>query len=190
MPSPLPVVYQIADATALPFPTASFDMALVVHLFYFVPQWRRAVSEPVRVVKVGRPIILMHTGYGTEVPWLIEQYKAKCAANGYPAEHIGARSTQDVMAYAESVGCHVEGIRDRWRWLARIPLEQALSHLGARAYSCTTVAPDGLRRQIMAALRADALEHFGSLDCEAEVPNQISLAILTRSACGPVAQDS
>ena len=40
-----------ADATALPFPDSSFDVALTAHIFYLIPDWRRALAELRRVLR-------------------------------------------------------------------------------------------------------------------------------------------
>ena len=39
------VSYQKADAVNLPFGTGEFDMAVVVHLLYFIRDWRKAADE-------------------------------------------------------------------------------------------------------------------------------------------------
>lgn len=167
-----------ADAITMPFQSEAFDLAVAVHLFYFIPQWQLAVDELLRVVK--GPVILMHTGYGREVPWLNEQYKAACAQYGYHAEHIGARSTSDVVQYAQTNCCQVEEIRDRWKWTEHIQLSQALSHLNSRAYSFTTVAPDEIHEEIMRGLTAGVHETFGGDQAVVEVENKITLVLLLR----------
>lgn len=171
---------QCGDATALPYDDASFDLGIAVHLFYFIPNWQQAFDEFLRVVKADGTIILMHTGYGMEVPWLMERYKQISTSHGYNAEHIGARSTRDVLAYATSRGCRIDEIRGRWQWNNQITLAQALSYLQAKAYSCTTMVPDELHREIMRKLTSDAGEYYASLDEVVLVPNEISLVIILR----------
>jgi SAM-dependent methyltransferase len=49
----LPIRFQIADAEQLPYPDASFDVALSTFGVMFVPDQDRAASELLRVVKPG-----------------------------------------------------------------------------------------------------------------------------------------
>jgi SAM-dependent methyltransferase len=49
----LPIKFQIADAENLPYPDASFDVALSTFGVMFVPDQDRAASELLRVVKPG-----------------------------------------------------------------------------------------------------------------------------------------
>ena len=43
----------MADMTALPFPDASFDVVVAVHVFHLVRAWRQAVDEVLRVLRPG-----------------------------------------------------------------------------------------------------------------------------------------
>ncbi|HXY38207.1 MAG TPA: class I SAM-dependent methyltransferase [Vicinamibacteria bacterium] len=49
----LPMTFQLADAEALPFPDASFDVALSAFGVMFTPNQERAAGELLRVVKRG-----------------------------------------------------------------------------------------------------------------------------------------
>jgi SAM-dependent methyltransferase len=46
-----------ADATALPFPDASFDVALSFIMLHHVVQWEQAVAELVRVLRPGGRLV-------------------------------------------------------------------------------------------------------------------------------------
>jgi ubiquinone/menaquinone biosynthesis C-methylase UbiE len=45
------------DATRLPFPTASFDAAIAVHVFHLIPGWQNALQEVKRVLRPGAPLL-------------------------------------------------------------------------------------------------------------------------------------
>ncbi|HEX9189960.1 MAG TPA: class I SAM-dependent methyltransferase [Vicinamibacteria bacterium] len=49
----LPIAFEVADAEALPFPTASFDVVLSTFGVMFAPDQDRAAGELVRVTKPG-----------------------------------------------------------------------------------------------------------------------------------------
>jgi ubiquinone/menaquinone biosynthesis C-methylase UbiE len=45
----LNITVQNADITTLPFPDASFDVVVAVHILHLVPEWRKALAEARRV---------------------------------------------------------------------------------------------------------------------------------------------
>lgn len=49
----------VADATALPFDTNSFDVGVLAQVLYLIPEWKRALDELVRVVKPGGNVMLI-----------------------------------------------------------------------------------------------------------------------------------
>jgi SAM-dependent methyltransferase len=174
------IACQQADVTRLPFADAAFDWAIAVHLFYFVPQWRRAVDEILRVIGRGGSLVLMHTGMGAEVPFLNDRYKALCAEQGSLIRSQGVKSTQQVVDYLAGLGYHMEPIRDRWRWTTRLRLDKALGYLRSRAYSFTTVASDEVHRTAIERLEGELGQQFGSLTAEVEVDNQVYLVLVAR----------
>ena len=177
---PEEVSAQQGDVTRLPFRDATFDMAIAVHLFYFISRLECAVGEILRVVRPDGPIVLMHTGTGLEVPLLNERYKALCAEQGYPITPVGVQSTKEVVDHLVGLGYHTGWIRDRWRWTSRIPLGVALDHLRSRAYSFTTSAPDDVHVVVLERLEAEVRHRFGGLAVELEVPNQVYLVVAQR----------
>ena len=73
--NPLPQVsYRKADVTALPFLDNSFNICVAVHFFHLIPEWQKAVDEVLRVLKPEAPLVLIYTGYGTEIPSLQDRY--------------------------------------------------------------------------------------------------------------------
>jgi ubiquinone/menaquinone biosynthesis C-methylase UbiE len=177
---PGPISFQRADTTRLPFPDAAFDMAIAVHLFYFIPQWKRAVDEILRVVRDEGLLVLMHTGTGLEIPFLNERYKELCAESGCAIKSLGVESTREVVQYLVGLGCHAEWIRERWQWTARIRLDVALDYVKSRAYSFTTVAPDDVHATVIEQLESELQRRFGGLASEVKIPNQVYLVLVSR----------
>jgi SAM-dependent methyltransferase len=170
---------QRADVTSLPYADSAFDIAVVVHLFYFIREWRKAVREILRVVRDGHPIVLMHTGMGKEVPFLNDRYRELCAKQGYLAPTIGVKSTREVLKYLKQLGCRMESIRDRWRWVSQIRLDVATEYIRSRAYSFTTSTPEKIHRKAVAELEVGLEAEFGDLSTEIKVPNQIYLIVVS-----------
>lgn len=177
---PLQISVQMADMTELPFSDGSFDMVMAVHLFWFIKEWRKAVDEILRVIRTDGAVVLMHTGMGAEVPLLNDRYKELCAEQGCPIESVGVKSTSEVINYVAEMGCHVEQIRDRWRWTSHIRLDKALDYINSRAYSFATFAPDSIHKLAIRRLEAELKDQFGSLNTVIDVPNQVYLVFILK----------
>ncbi len=92
--TPLRVSGQLADVQRLPFPSASFNIIVAVHLFYFMQEWKLAVDELLRVLRPDCPMVLMHTGMGMEIPFVNDYYKEYCAQQGFRVSSLGVSSTE------------------------------------------------------------------------------------------------
>ena len=169
------------DAVCLPLRSMSFDLCVAVHLFYFISDWRGAVREMRRVLKPFGTIILLHTGFGAEVPHLNERYRERARQLGYTFPTYGVRSTNEVVDYAVSLGCAVERVdHPEWEWNAKINLQTALGHLRNRAYSFTKDVPDAVHLAVMDSLQRENLNAAAIIGTEIEVPNRISLILIRR----------
>ena len=177
----LPVLFPRADITRLPFPDEVFDAAVAVHIFYFVRDWKRAVREILRVVRNGGAVILMHTGTGSEIPFVNRRYKEICASLGSPVPELGVKSNREAADYFQSLGCEAEWIQDRWRWISRIPVGKALEYIRNRAYSFTVFPSDSIHAVAVEILES---ELKGKFDAPVEVPNQVYLVILRKPESG------
>jgi ubiquinone/menaquinone biosynthesis C-methylase UbiE len=178
--SALPVRVSRADATHLPFANATFDMAMAVHLFYFMAGWQQAAEELLRVVRRDGPIVLMHTGTGKEIPLVNQRYKELCLVQGYAIPEIGVKSTQEVVEYFTTRGCQPEWIRQRWQWTVHIRLEEALRYVHARAYSFTSSVPHEVHTVAMQRLEAELTHRYGHLSTEVAIPNQVYFVLIRR----------
>ena len=180
MSQPLPISFCQADVQELPFPDESFNFAVVVHLFYFIRDWQRAIREIIRVVKKDGPLVMMHTGTGAEIPALNQRYKELCAEAGSPTQEVGVNSNTVVVDYLSSLGYHAEWVKDRWQWSQRIRLDKAVSFVESRSYSFTTSVQVNVHKQVICRLKAELIEKYGDLTAEIEVPNQIYFVLAHR----------
>lgn len=176
----LQISFRKADVLKLPFPDEAFNMAVVVHLFHQIKEWKRAVNEVFRVLRFDAPLVLMQTGVGAEIPFLNDRYMEICAGQGFPIEYIGVKSTRELVGYCESLGCSVEWIRDRWQWTAHNIIDRALNYMKSRAFSFTTFAPEEIHLKAIERLESELKSQFGSLAAEVDIPSQIYLVVVTR----------
>ncbi|MEE8353484.1 MAG: class I SAM-dependent methyltransferase [Dehalococcoidales bacterium] len=114
------VSYCLGDVLALPWPDASLDIAIAVHLFYHIRQWQAATDELLRVLRPGGVLALMHTGTGSEIPALNDRYRQLCGELGHAIDPIGVRSTRQVAEYLESLGYPCRRVEGRWQWVERL----------------------------------------------------------------------
>jgi SAM-dependent methyltransferase len=169
-----------ADIVRLPFPPESFHLAVAVHVFYFIRDWRKAADEVLRVVRRGGFLILMHTGTGMEIPELNERYKEFCSELGFHPSAPGVKSTRDVADHYQALGCAVEWVRKRWTWTARIPLERAVDDIRRRAYSFTVPVPEEIHRKAVRQLSVDMERRYHHLETFVEIPNRIYMAVVQK----------
>lgn len=174
------VSFQKASVTDLPFEDGTFDLAVAVHLFYFIKNWVRAADEVLRVTKSSGPVVLLYTGFGTEVPALNDRYKELCRKLGFETEVTGVSTTNAVVDYYRSQGCQVEWVRGRWCWVHRQTVIASLNYLKQRAFSFTLKTPEATHLEVMKRLETEAFARFGGPAQIIEVPNSIYFAIVTR----------
>lgn len=176
------VDYRLADAAALPFDDDSFDIAVASQLFYFLPDWKKAVNELLRVVREDGPIILLQTGHGTEVPFLNDRYKELCGKQGHTVRSIGASGIKELVEHFERSGCRAEWTQSCWQWNYGASLCEALDYIRRRAYSFTLNVPDDVHTEAIDALEHELARGFGSLDSRVTVPNQVYIVTLRHPA--------
>ncbi|OGO30590.1 MAG: hypothetical protein A2Z29_11485 [Chloroflexi bacterium RBG_16_56_11] len=178
---PLPVTFQKADVTALPFPDAAFHIAVAVHIYHLVRDWKKALAETLRVLRPGAPLIMLWTGSGAEVPAIKTRYREICTAHGFPARHIGVTDDAERDDYLRSLGRRIEKVDNRWKWNQRISVDKAFNDIKNRYYSSTNQVPEAVHREVVEKLEGELLDQYGDLDRVVEVPTQISLVLVLPS---------
>lgn len=160
------------DVTDLKFPGKSFDISLAVHLFYFIEEWKKALKELIRVSE--NYIILVNTGFGMEIPELNDKYKNYAKDYGFTISPVGVRSTEEVLKYIKELDYSYETINNRWFWISKNSVGQALFYLRNRAYSFTTFTPDEIHKKIIVQLEREYEE-----EKIIEVGNRIKMNIIS-----------
>lgn len=180
---PAPQVdYRKADVTGLPFADNSFDICVVVHFFHLIQEWQKAVDEVLRVLKPNAPLVLLYTGYGTEIPFLKDRYSELCSELGFTYERTGTKNAGELLGYLAEHGRIHEDFRSRWQWIHRIQLGTTLGHMKNRAYSFTTLTPEKIHLEAMRLLELEILEKYNNLAKEVEIPNEIFFILSLPSA--------
>ena len=174
----LPVTFQKADVTHLPFPDNAFDITVAVHVFHLVRDWKKAMDEVFRVLHPDAPLVFLYTGTGSEIPDIKTRYRELCAENGYPARHIGMKTAAELDDYVAGIGRRIERFQDRWRWTSRMRLDKALADMKSRFYSSTNLVPDDVHLEAIGKLERELTEQYGNLAVEADVSIQINLAFV------------
>jgi ubiquinone/menaquinone biosynthesis C-methylase UbiE len=176
---PLPVNYICRDITALPFADASFDIAVAVHIFHLVKDWKTAVKEVFRVLKPSSPLIIMVTGAGKEVPWIQDKYKELCTAAGHPAVHLGVSGWPEIQQFVTACGRSAEIIEGRWKWTRQSSVAEAFHYIKVRHYGMTRLVSEEVHLEVVKKLEPEVVKKYGTLDALVDVPHQVRLMIIT-----------
>lgn len=177
--NPIPwVTFQKADVTHLPFANDTFDIAVAVHVFHLIRDWRKAMEEVFRVLRPDGPIVFLYTGTGSEIPDIKARYRELCVESGHPASHIGMKTAAELDEYVASIGRRIERLQDRWRWMTRLRVDRTLADMKSHYYSCTNLVPDEVHLEAIGKLERELTEQFGNLDVEVDVSVQINLAFV------------
>jgi ubiquinone/menaquinone biosynthesis C-methylase UbiE len=176
---PLPVTFQQGDITVLPFPDATFDIAVAVHVFHLIREWKKAMDEVFRVIQPDAPLVLLFTGSGYEVPHIKDRYRALSAEYGYSTRHIGMiNSDTDLPDYVTSLGRHIERINNNWKWQQHVRIDKAFNNLKAGFYSSSKLVPDDIHNKVIDRLEIELKQQYGNLAVEVEVPTQIAMILV------------
>ena len=174
--SPLARIVQ-ADASQLPFPPASFNTVMTVHVLHLVPAWREALREFHRVLAPDGIYLNVKTWAPVGVTirdrirlhwrgWLKEQ--------GLEVRHPGIQDQEEFLQELQSMGAQwreVEVIRYPLSFILREDLERFAS----RTYSETWDIPDDIFDASMDEVRTWAEGEYGDLDKALE--DQLRFAI-------------
>lgn len=153
-----------ADACALPFASATFDAAIVVHLFHLIPAWPEAFAEVLRIIRPGGFFL-----YGAEQPGTTgatdpfsAQWKAALARHGITPRNHRATDT-GVLAALRDRGLTVEQ-HTIANWKRTSTVGQTLARYASRDYSSSWSIPEPIFREANATLAAWVRQHYPDND--------------------------
>lgn len=159
-----------SDASQLPFPAASFDVVLTVHVLHLIPPWREALREFRRILKPEGIYLNVSTWAPVGVTpsgRIRDFWRGWMAANGVESGHVGAQGQAEILEELRSLGAELTEV-EAVRFSMPLNLHEELDRFSSRVYSETWDLPDDIFDASMKELRAWALREFGNLDQQLE----------------------
>ena len=151
----------VADATRLPFADHAFGGAFIRHVLHLVPDWRRVLSETVRVIRPGGTLVVSitdYTGLYQEIQerFLLEAGGLPLAVGLRPDDPASLRRAMARLGAETRTLPVVRGFRT-------MTVEHFLTGIEDGQYSWTWAASDARRRMATRTLRAWLVRRFGNL---------------------------
>jgi ubiquinone/menaquinone biosynthesis C-methylase UbiE len=170
---------EMADMSALPFPDASFDSTVAVHVFHLVPEWKRALDEALRVTKPGGALLIGQDGHDDSARAEIhDQWEEIIAALGYQPRRVGAQDSAEVRAELAARGLPLDYTTIA-TWTIADPPRLALRSITEREMSKTWPVPDNLFAESARRLTAWADRTYGDrLDVPQPDTHTFTLAVV------------
>jgi len=159
---PIRLQLVMADMTALPFPAASFDVVIAVHVFHLVSGWRQAVEEALRVLRPGG--VFLHCWDERLAPGgesLQERWVEIVRELGSEVGIVGAERRSLVTDYVRERGISVEILRTV-TWETQESPRDAFEYIAQRIWSRTWLVPDEVFAASIQRLESWATNRYGS----------------------------
>jgi ubiquinone/menaquinone biosynthesis C-methylase UbiE len=160
--APLHLELVVADMTALPFPDATFDVVVAVHVFHLVRAWRQAVEEALRVLQPGGVFVHCwdeHLTPGGES--MQERWVGIVRELGSEVGIVGAERRGLVTDYLRERGLSVEALRTVI-WETQESPRDAFEYIARRIWSRTWLVPDEVFAASMQRLESWATNRYGT----------------------------
>ena len=162
--APLRLQVVTADMTALPFPDASFDAAVAVHVFHLVRDWRQAVDEVLRVLRPGGLFLHCWDTYLTSdsgAQSMQERWVEVVHELGGEVGIVGVTRRSLVTDYLRERGLTSETL-NTVTWTAHESPQDAFEYIAKRIWSRTWLVPDALFDASIRRLESWATNHYGA----------------------------
>ncbi len=146
---------ELADMTALPFASKTFDAVVAVHVLHLVSDWRRALDEALRVVRPGRALLLGQDLAATSAVGIRvqDQWLQIIRRLGHEPARVGAATQAAVFAEIRQRGLPLVQ-RDVVSWEVRTTPRAAILDIAEREWSRTWAVPEPLLTESVRQLTA------------------------------------
>lgn len=165
---PLRTQLDVGDSTQLPYPDASFDVVLSVHVLHLIPNWQAAISEALRVLVPGGVYlngsdddITPSKQRGVSDLWMEILKNLGYDLGKVPMSRAGFATGQRVQDDLSARGLHPERLATA-TWQATTTPRQALQFIAQRLWSRTWSIPDDLFAESVRQLEAQVQAQFGA----------------------------
>jgi ubiquinone/menaquinone biosynthesis C-methylase UbiE len=155
----------LADATKLPFRSASFDVVLVAHVFHLISEWRQALQEVLRVLRPGG-VLIRCWNENWAANWepgagdLKREWSAIVEDLGGTTKLPGA-ADKEVTAWLQAQGLQTE-LWERFSFKQETSRQAIFQEIEQRLWTSAQLLPDHIFKASMERLRLWVDEHYGA----------------------------
>jgi len=168
-----------ADASRLPFPTASFDFVLTVHVMHLIPPWRESLREFRRVLVPGGAYLNVKTwepvGISIRVQ-IREFWRRWLEAQGVDARLTGVQDDSEFLPELRSLGAHLTEM-EVIRYPRAFTLRAEMERFASRVYSDTWNIPDAIYDASLKELRTWVDHEYGDPDPDGQLTDEVRFVI-------------
>lgn len=173
-----------AEATRLPFASASFDAVLEVHVLHLIPHWRVALDEMKRVLRRGGLLLRGHSGgelkqeEASWSPWAETRtlWRDILRKMGHPIDWVGTKSVPDLLA-AIRVGAQEVTQLPLVKWSITDSFQRAYGFLEGKIFSDTWRVPDEVFIESIHRLHEELVHKHGDLNQSHEVEQSFQIFV-------------
>lgn len=162
-----------ADATRLPLPADHFDLAMAVHVFHLIPNWRQGMAELARVLKPGGLFINLRDRHLDDAFRSLWRLWAQALGKS-EGVNVGVQHDQ-YDSFPLDAGWIEVGEPQTLRYERPVRPSTFLDWMRRRYFSSTWRMSDGELAQVIDILSAHIEAHFPSPDEPVAQANEIIL---------------
>ena len=154
------------DALSLPFPGASFDFVMTVHVLHLVAGWQTALGEFRRVLKPGGAYLNVKTwapAGASPRDQIRSHWRGWLAEQGVDARLPGLQANAEFLQELQGMGANVHEL-EVTRYPLVFSLRDELDRFASRIGSETWEIPDAIFEDSIRDLRDWTAREYGDLD--------------------------
>jgi ubiquinone/menaquinone biosynthesis C-methylase UbiE len=151
----------LADMTAIPFESGSFDVLLAIHVFHLVDGWQQAVRECLRVLRPGGVFLrAWDESVPSDISKIAETFWRMVEERGGKKSLQALEQKPQVDAFLEELGWHSEE-DSSFTWVQATTPRQELESYLQRQWSSLRRIPDEIFQSVIGPLEEWAYSYYG-----------------------------